>query len=104
MYMQSMYNVSMRYEWDPEKNEWLKQERNISFEQIIFHLSQGDVWRISAHPDQDIYSGQRLYFVVVENYIYIVPHIIEKEYIFLKTIIPSRKATKIYLEEKEESE
>ena len=91
----------MKYEWNPEKNKWLKQERNISFEQIVFHLSQGDVWKIAAHPDQKNYPGQKIYFIIVENYIYLVPHVIEKEYIFLKTIIPSRKATKIYKEENE---
>ena len=91
----------MRYEWDPEKNEWLKKERNISFEQIIYHLSQGDVWRTSDHPDQKKYPGQKIYLVIVENYIYLVPYIIEKEYIFLKTIIPNRKATKDYQKEQE---
>ncbi len=92
----------MRYEWDSEKNEWLKKERNISFEQIIFHLLQGDVWKISDHPDQRKYPGQKIYFVIVEGYIYLVPHIIEKEYIFLKTIIPNRKATNDYHKEQEE--
>lgn len=91
----------MKYEWSPEKNERLKKERKISFEQIIFHLSQGDVWKISDHPDQKIYPGQKIYFVIVDNYIYLVPHVIEKEYTFLKTIIPSRKATKMYQEEQE---
>ena len=89
----------MKFEWDPEKNERLKRERNISFEKIIFHLSQGDVWKIADHPDQINYPGQKIYFVIVEDYIYLVPHIIEKEYIFLKTIIPSRKATKMYKKE-----
>jgi uncharacterized DUF497 family protein len=92
----------VRYEWDSEKNEWLKKERNISFEQIIFHLLQGDVWKISDHPDQRKYPGQKIYFVIVEGYIYLVPHIIEKEYIFLKTIIPNRKATNDYHKEQEE--
>jgi len=91
----------MKYEWNPEKNEWLKKEKNISFEQIIFHLSRGDVWKIADHPDQVNYPGQRIYFVVIEDCVYLVPHIIEKEYTFLKTIIPSRKATKMYKEEKE---
>ena len=91
----------MRYEWDPEKNKWLKRERNISFEQIIFHLSKGDVWKIVDHPDQTNYPGQKIYFVVIEDYVYLVPHIVEKKYIFLKTIIPSRKATKLYKEEQE---
>ena len=92
----------MRYEWNSKKNEWLKKERNISFEKIVFHLSQGDVWRIADHPDQKGYPGQRIYFVVVEEYVYLVPHVVEDEYIFLKSIIPSRKATKAYREEQED--
>ena len=91
----------MKYDWNPDKNDWLKEHRNISFEQIIFHLSQGDVWMIADHPDQEKYPNQRIYFVIVGNYVYLVPHIIEKNYIFLKTIIPSRKATKDYLKEQE---
>ena len=97
-----MYSQNVRYEWDPDKNEWLKKERNISFEQIIFHLLQGDVWKISDHPDQRKYPGQKIYFVIVEGYIYLVPHIIEKEYVFLRTIIPNRKATNDYQKEPEE--
>ena len=91
----------MKYDWNSDKNEWLKKNRNISFEQIVFHLSQGDVWLVADHPDQKKYHGQRIYFIVVENSIYLVPHIIEKDYIFLKTIIPSRKATRVYLKEQE---
>jgi uncharacterized DUF497 family protein len=97
-----MYTSTMRYEWDPKKNEWLKKERNISFEKIVFHLSRGDVWRVADHPDQESYPGQRIYFVVVEKYIYLVPHIVEGEFVFLKTIIPSRKATKAYQKEQED--
>jgi len=91
----------MKYEWDPQKNEWLKRERNISVEKIVFHLARGDVWRLAEHPDQESYPGQKIYFVVVDNYVYLVPHVVEKEYIFLKTIIPSREATKTYLHEEE---
>lgn len=93
---------SMKFEWNPEKNEWLIENRNISFEQIIFHLGQGDIWMTADHPDQEKYPEQRIYFVIMENYIYLVPHVIEVDYIFLKTIIPSRKATKDYLKEKKE--
>lgn len=92
----------MRYEWDPKKIERLKKERHISFEKIVFHLSQGDVWRVADHPDQENYSGQRIYFVVVEDYIYLVPYVLEEDYVFLKTIIPSRKATKAYKKEQED--
>ena len=91
-----MYTAPMKYDWNPEKNEWLKKERKISFEEVVFHLSQGDVWKIADHPDQKNYPRQKIYFVIIEDYIYLVPHIIEKEYIFLKTIIPSRKATREY--------
>jgi len=93
-----MYTTEMRYEWNPEKNEWLKKERHISFEQVVFHLLQGDVWKISDHPDQKRYPGQKIYFVILEDYICLVPHVVENEYVFLKTIIPSRKATKDYHE------
>jgi len=89
----------MRFEWDSKKNEWLKAERSISFEKIIFHLARGDVWKIADHPDQKNYPGQRIYFVIVEGYAYLVPHIVEKDYIFLKTIIPNRKATREYIKE-----
>ncbi len=91
----------MRYEWNPKKNNILKKERNMSFEKIVFHLSQGDLWKTAEHPDQKKYPEQKLYFVKIDNYIYVVPHIIEDDYIFLKTIIPSKKATKIYLSEQE---
>ncbi len=91
----------MRYEWDPEKNERLRSERNVSFEKILFHLARGDVWKLADHPDQENYSGQRIYFVIVEEYVYLVPHVVEKDCIVLKTIIPSRKATRAYKKERE---
>ena len=76
-----MYTRKMRYDWDPKKNERLKKERNISFEEVVFHLSQGDVWKIADHPDQENYPGQKIYLVSIEDYIYLVPHIIENEYV-----------------------
>ncbi len=91
----------MKFEWDSNKNEWLKKERRISFEQIIFHLLQGDLWKIADHPDQIRYPGQKIYFVIVDDYIYLVPHLKQKNQIYLKTIIPSRKATKVYQKEQE---
>ena len=91
----------MRYEWDPQKNEWLKSKRNVSFEKIVFHLARGDVRKFADHPDQENYPGQRVYFVIVDEYIYLVPHMVEKDYVFLKTIIPSRKATRAYKNEQE---
>ena len=92
----------MKFEWDSNKNEWLKKERGISFEQIIFHLLQGDLWKTADHPDQIRYPGQKIYFVIVDDYIYLVPHLKQKNQIYLRTIIPSRKATKDYKKELEE--
>lgn len=91
----------MKYEWDPAKNEGLKNNRGISFERVVFHLAQGNIWKIADHPDQKKYRGQKIYFLIIDNYIYLVPHIIEKDYIFLKTIIPSRKASKLFEKEQE---
>ena len=62
-------------------------------------IRRGDIWRIADHPNQGKYPGQRLFFVVIDNYIYIVPFEMRDEVIWLVTIIPSRKATKRYLED-----
>ncbi|VGO18276.1 BrnT family toxin [Pontiella sulfatireligans] len=93
----------MRYEWNPEKNEQLKRERGVSFEQVLFHLSEGAVWKVADHPNQKKYPGQRIYFVNIDEYIYIVPYVIGKDCVFLKTIIPSRKATRDYRSEHDEN-
>ena len=90
----------MRFDWDPIKNEILKTTRKISFEAVIVHLERGDIWRIADHPDQTRYPGQQLVFVVLDDYVYIVPIEIRGDLIWLVTIIPSRKATKAYLKEK----
>lgn len=92
-----MYIMCMRYDWNSEKNEWLKINRKISFEKIIYHLSKGDVWKTARHPNQEKYPNQRIYFVIINKYIYMVPFVKDDDKTFLKTIIPSRKATKIYL-------
>lgn len=89
----------MRFEWNPEKNELLKSTRGVSFEDVVVHLGLGDLWRIADHPDQARYPGQKLFFVIVEEYIHIVPHEERGDVIWLITIIPSRKATRDYLEE-----
>lgn len=90
----------MQYDWDPKKNHFLKTTRKISFEAVVVHLGRGDLWRVADHPDQTQYPGQRLFFVVIDSYVYIVPFEIRDEAIWLVTIIPSRKATKEYRKEK----
>lgn len=85
------------YAWSAEKNERLKKERGISFEDVVFHIGAGDVVDIFEHPNQERYPEQRILVVVVEDYAYLVPFIESEEEVFLKTVIPSRKATKQYL-------
>ncbi len=85
------------YKWDKEKNEKLKIERGISFEQVTMHLERGDVLDIVAHPNQEKYPNQQLLVVEVYDYAYLVPFVENENGKFLKTIIPSRKATRDYL-------
>ncbi len=85
------------FEWDSRKNTQLKKERGVSFEDIVFYIDKGGVMDVVPHPQQSKYPGQRMFIINVENYAYLVPFIESEDVIFLKTIIPSRKATKKYL-------
>lgn len=82
-----------RFAWNNEKNRRLQVERNVSFEQVVFHIEKGRLLDIIAHHNPARYPGQRIFIVDINNYAYLVPFV-ETE---LKTIIPSRKATKKYL-------
>ena len=89
-----------RYNWNTEKNEILKFERDVSFEEVVFHIEKGDELDIYQHPNQDKYPNQMVSVVAINNYAYLVPYVEESEdEVFLKTIIPSRKATKKYIGE-----
>lgn len=79
-----------------EKNELLKQTRGIGFEEIIAAIDGGKVLDVYDHPDQTNYPGQKIYIVEALDYVYLVPFVRNEEGIFLKTIIPSRKAKKMY--------
>jgi len=92
------------YKWDFKKNETLKVERGISFEQIVMHIERGDVLDLVAHPNQDEYPGQQIIVVEINEYAYLVPFIESSAGKFLKTIIPSRKATRDYLGGKNEQD
>lgn len=87
-----------RFNWNPDKNEQLRIGRGISFEEILFHIENGDVLDILKHPNQERYGGQRILVVKVDEYVQLVPFIEDEKEVFLKTIIPSRKATKKYLD------
>lgn len=86
--------------WDNEKNELLKSNRGVCFEQVVILLERGDVLETIEHPNQDKYPGQKIAAVRIEDYVYLVPYVQESDEIFLKTIIPSRKATNKYVRSK----
>ena len=86
------------YKWNKEKNIILKKTRDISFEQVVMHIEQGDLLDIIKHPNSEKYSHQKILVVLIKNYVYAVPFVEEDEKTrFLKTVIPSRKLTKKYL-------
>ena len=85
------------FRWSPEKNQALREARGVSFESIVIAVESGGLLDILAHPNQAKYPGQRVPVVACDSYVYLVPFVEEADYFFLKTVIPSRKATRDYL-------
>ena len=85
------------FEWNADKNERLREERGVTFEQVVFHIAHGGLLDIIEHPNKRKYPGQRIFVVDVEGYACLVPLVETEEGLFLKTVIPSRKMTATYL-------
>lgn len=85
------------YSWNCEKNELLQKERGVSFEEIVLNIQLGNEVAIYDHPNAKKYPNQKVSIVLIEDFSYLVPYVEDKNQIFLKTIIPSRKATKQYV-------
>jgi len=85
--------------WNAEKNQELMESRGVSFEDVVFYLQQGTLLDDLEHPNPEKYSNQRIFVLEIDEYVYLVPYVEDINEIFLKTIIPSRKATKQYLGE-----
>jgi hypothetical protein len=83
--------------WNVEKNTLLKAERQVSFEEVVLYIEMGFLLDVLEHPNQEKYKGQKIFVVQVDNYVYLVPFSETESEVFLKTIIPSRKATRKYL-------
>ncbi|MBW4634995.1 MAG: BrnT family toxin [Iphinoe sp. HA4291-MV1] len=90
--------------WDLTKNEKLRSQRGVSFEAVLAALDRGDLLDDYIHPNQSKYPKQRLLVVQIQGYAYLVPYVETESELFLKTIIPYRKATKQYLREDNEHE
>ena len=85
------------FRWSSEKNDALKAARGLSFESIVVAVESGGLLDVVEHPNKAKYPKQRVMVVAVENYAYLVPFVEEEDHYFLKTAIPSRKATRDYL-------
>ena len=95
----------MVFDWDNDKNDFLRKQRNVSFEEIVLFISEGGIVDIIEYPNKEKYPRQKVYLVEKENYIYAVPFIKDETngVYFLKTIFPSRKYTKKYLQKQEDN-
>ncbi|MFZ2391957.1 hypothetical protein [Rhodoferax sp.] len=85
------------FRWNHEKNEMLKVQRNMSFEEIVLAIEADGLLDELRHPNPEKYPNQSVFVVALDNYVYLVPYVEEPDYYFLKTVIPSRKATRDYL-------
>ena len=84
------------YIWDPSKNERLQRERRISFDDVKYHLTSGELLGDRQNPNQERYPGQRLYIIRINNLAWVVPYRRTARYVFLYTAYPSEKFTHIY--------
>ena len=85
------------FRWNHDKNELLKKERSISFEEIVLAIEVDGLIDELQHPNAERYPNQSILVVSLDGYVYLVPYVEELDYYFLKTVIPSRKATRDYL-------
>lgn len=85
------------FDFNVEKNTFLKKERGISFEEVVLAIQDGRLLDIIEHPNKKKYENQKIYVVDIDQYVYMVPFVEAEKGVFLKTIFPSRKLTKIYL-------
>ncbi len=90
------------FKWNLEKNAQLIKERGVSFERVLHCIEREGILDIIEHPNQSRYPNQKMFIVGIEKYAYLVPFVESGTEIFLKTIIPSRKATKKYIEVSDE--
>lgn len=82
------------FNWSADKNRKIIEERHISFEEVIFSLQSGGLFDDAVHPNSEKYPDQRIFVVSVDDYAYLVPYVETDDEIFLKTVFPSRKATR----------
>ena len=82
--------------WNEDKNILLRQQRWIGFKDILLAMEEEKVLDVIPHHNPEKYPNQSIYIIEVSDYIYYVPFVKSEQWIFLKTIIPSRKHNKQY--------
>lgn len=87
------------FRWNPQKGKALAVERGVSFEAVTVAVEAGGLLDVLEHPNKSRYPNQRIMVVAFDGYAYLVPYVEEADHFFLKTIIPSRKATRDYLKQ-----
>lgn len=92
------------FDWNNDKNEELIKDRGISFEEVVFCIMHDGLLDIIEHTNKSKYPNQNIFIVNIDDYVYLVPFVEDDEIVFLKTIIPSRKMTKMYLGGNDENE
>lgn len=88
------------FTWNARKNDWLIIVRGISFERIVHLIEHDGLLDVVVHHNPSRYPNQQIFVVEVDDYVCLVPFVESEEHCFLKTIIPSQKATKQYLEDR----
>ena len=91
------------FRWGPEKNDQLMAERGISFEQMVVAIEAGGLPDVLAHPNPSKCPNQKVLVVASDGYAYLIPFVEQEDHFFLKTVIPSRKATRDYLNQGEQN-
>lgn len=85
------------FDWNKEKNQKLKIERGVTFQEAVIAIQEGNLLTTVTHTNLKKYKNQKIYIVTIKEYVYLIPFVEDEEKIFLKTIYPSRKYTKKYL-------
>ena len=85
------------YNWNPDKNQELIVGRSVSFEEAIFYIENGGLLDDITQPNASDYPNQRIFVICIKEYVHLIPYVESDDELFLKTIIPSRKFTKLYL-------
>ena len=89
----------MEYRWDAEKDLWLRSHRSVSFEDVVVALAAGKLLATRQHHNADRFAHQEIYYVDVKDYVYMVPFVRDKKWIFLKTVIPTRKGVREFFKD-----